>query len=230
MNTVKRLFISIKQQIENLAEDFEDHQALINAAIVELDEVGATTQIQLNRTRNELTNYEKQIKEIETESTLWADRARKLHTEDESKALDCVKRIKALQSQSQRLAEQIDHSIEVERHLIKDLNAINDKRNELKIRKDNLSSRQNRTVADQLMAHSENGVVTQADRILDRWENRVVSKEYRAQQTQHAEHLDTVDPLQHQFEQEEEMENLKSMLDQLTNPADQPGKSEKPDQ
>ncbi|MEE9425639.1 MAG: hypothetical protein V3V18_11795 [Methylococcales bacterium] len=221
MNTVKRLFISIKQQIENVAEDFEDHQALINAAIVELDEVGATTQIQLNRTRNELTNYEKQIKEIETESTLWADRARKLHTEDENKALDCVKRIKVLQNQSQRLAEQIDHSIEVERHLIKNLSAINDKRSELKIRKDNLNSRQNRTVADQLMVHSENGVVTQADKILDRWENRVVSKEYRTQQTQHAEHLDTVDSLQDQFEQEEEMESLKNMLDQLTKPANQ---------
>ncbi len=175
MNTVKRLFISIKQQIENVAEDFEDHQALINAAIVELDEVGATTQIQLNRTRNELANYEKQIKEIETESTRWADRARKLHTEDEAKALDCVKRMKALQSQSQRLAEQINHSIDVERQLIKDLDAINDKRSELKIRKDNLSSRQNRTVADQLMANSENGVVTQADKILDRWDIRVVT-------------------------------------------------------
>lgn len=221
MNTVKRLFISIKQQIENVAEDFEDHQALINAAIVELNEVGATAQTQLNRTRNELVGYEKKIKEIETESTLWADRARKLHTEDESKALDCVKRIKALQSQSQRLAEQVDQSIEAERHLLKDLNAINDKRSELKARKDNLSSRQNRTVADQLMAHSENGVVTQADKILDHWENRVVSNEYRTQQTHHAERLDTVDPLQHQLEQEEEMESLKNMLDQLTKPTDQ---------
>ena len=221
MNTVKRLFVSIKQQIENVAEDFEDHQALINTAIVELNEIGATTQIQLNRTRNEIVQHEKQIKDIETESTQWTDRARKIHAKDESKALDCMKRIKVLQSQSQRLAEQIDHSIEVERHLINDLDAINAKRSELKIRKDNLSSRQNRTVADQLITHSENGVVTQADKILDRWENRVVSQEYRTQQTDHTTHDSTADPLQSQFEQEEETEQLKQMLDQLTQKTDQ---------
>jgi phage shock protein A len=218
MNTVKRLFVSIKQHIENVAEDFEDHQALINAAIAELNDIGTTTQIQLNRTRNDTVSYNKQIEDIQTESNRWAERAKKIHAEDESTALDCMKRIKRLQSQSQRLAEQIDHSVDIERQLTKDLDAINTKRNELKIRKDNLSSRHNRTVADQLITHSPNGVVTQADNILDRWENRVVSQEYRTQPTDNPAHDDTVDSLQSQFEQEEDNEQLKQMLEQLTHP------------
>ncbi len=216
MNTVKRLFISIKHQIENVAEDFEDHQALINAAIAELDEVGASTQIQLNKTRNEIVRYEKQNKDVLSERLLWAERVRKIHNEDENKALDCVKRIQVLQSQSKQLGEQIAHSIEVERQLLKDLDAINAKRGELKIRKDNLSSRENRTVAEQVLVDSQHGVVSQADLILDRWENRVVSKEYKSQSVDQAQFQAEVDPLQYEFEQQEEAQQLKQMLAELT--------------
>ncbi len=216
MNTVKRLFISIKQQIENVAEDFEDHQALINAAIAELDEVGASTRIQLNRTRNEIANYEKKNKEVLEQRSIWADRARKAHKEDEAKALECVKRIQVLINQSKRLMEQIDHSIEVERELIKDLEAINQKRSELKMRKDNLSSRENRTLADQILDDTKHGVVTQADKILERWEDRVVSKEYQDQTVEHRNQNVTVDPLQQEFEKQEEDQKLKQMLDELT--------------
>ncbi|HFD12393.1 MAG TPA: hypothetical protein ENJ32_07990 [Crenotrichaceae bacterium] len=224
MNTVKRLFISIKQQIENVAEDFEDHQAFINAAITELNEVGANTQIQLNKIRNDIVRYEKSIKDNQNESERWAQRARKIHTVDEAKALDCMKRINSIKSQSQQLTEQIDHCIETERQLLKDLDAINSKRSELKIRKDNLSSRENRTVTDQILVDSQHGVVTQADKILDRWENRVVSKEYKTHHIEQTQHQATTDPLEQEFEQQEETQQLKQMLDRLTkqdNPSDQ---------
>jgi len=221
MNTVKRLFISIKQQIDNVAEDFEDHQAVISAAIAELDEVGANTQIQLNQIRNEIVDLKTGIEQAQRDSQRWADRARKIHHQDEAKALECVKRIKTLDDQTKHLAEHIDQCLETERQLLKDLDAMNTKRAELKIKKDNLSSRENRTLADQVLAGSQHGVVSQVDKVLERWENRIVSKEYKLHGTHELKQRSTVDPLQHEFELQEEAQQLKQMLDQLTKPDDQ---------
>ncbi|MCH9699558.1 MAG: hypothetical protein K0U68_15770 [Gammaproteobacteria bacterium] len=220
MNSVKRLFISIKHRIDTVAEDFEDHQALIAAAIAELDEVGANTQVQLNNVRHEVVNFEKRTQAIEAEIDLWTDRAKAIREQDENKALDCVKRIRVLQAERQRVNEQFNHSIELERQLINDLEAIKAKRSELKIRKDSLHRRENRTGADQVLAGSENGIVNQADKILERWESRVVTREYQTQSDQQSNYQATVDPLQHEFEQQEDDQQLKAMLDELTNNTD----------
>ncbi len=96
MNTVKRLFVSFKHQIDSVAADLEDHQALVATAIEELDTAGADTKIQLNQLRNQIHSDQQKQKSVADEAALWADRAVQVREQDEAKALDCVKRMQGL--------------------------------------------------------------------------------------------------------------------------------------
>jgi len=119
-----------------------------------------------------------------------------------------------LHKQEKLLAEQIEHAYELERQLTTDVDTIKNKRQELNARKETLRARENRSQATKLVQGNENPV-SSADRVLKRWESRVVADEYRSEQTSVARTSVSVDPLQQQFEQQEEQKNLRDALDQL---------------
>lgn len=209
MNSLKRLYISIKGQIDHAADEFENHEALAAVAIKDLQAIASTTRLHLHRVRKMTEQYQKQLNEQNQEETKWAARALKAKEQDEQKALQCVKRLLQTKKQISLLEQQFNASTDQENKIRDDLNAIQEQLLVLNNKKQMLSSRQNRTHIQEALQDNQPSSIDNIQQVFDRWEGRVVSAEYDVPQ-------DFTDNLSDNFEKEEEALELKMMLDELS--------------
>ena len=49
MNSLKRIFVSIKSQVDQVADEFENHEALAGAAIQDIQAIGSKTRLHLHK-------------------------------------------------------------------------------------------------------------------------------------------------------------------------------------
>lgn len=215
MNSLKRIFISMKSQIDHVADDFENHEALADIAIKELHETACRTRLHLHRVSKMSEQYNKQLQELQTQTALWSGRAIKAK-DDENKALQCVKRLRQVQLQISSLEEQQLESSAQESKIRDDLNMLQDQLQTLRNKKEILAARQNRSTVKDVLYDPQAGSFQEAKNVFDRWEGSVVSTEF-----------DTVEPivesdlLAEEFAQEEDKLALKKMLTELTKKSSQ---------
>ncbi len=209
MNSFKRLFVSIKSQIDHVADEFENHEALAEAAIRDLQEVAGNTRLHLHRIGNLREQYQKQLQEQQEQARLWSERALKTKREDEQKALQCVRRLRQAQRQCAALERQIDESKEQESKVRDDLNAIQEQLLVLKNKKEILAARQNRAGLRERLTDHRGTPVSDAKSVFERWEGSVFCSEHDMPEA-----VDS-DALAQEFELEEDELALKAMLDEL---------------
>ncbi len=214
MNSLKRIFVSIKSQIDHVADDFENHEALADAAIQDLQALATKTRLHLHKVTKMAEQYLKNKQELEQQAHLWKERALKVKQKDEQKALQCVKRLRQTQQQIALLEQQCQQSTAQEAKIRDDLNAIQEQLQVLKNKKEILAARQNRAGIHEVLLDSRGNPLSDAKNIFDRWEGSVVSAEYDA-----PENIDT-DSFATEFEQEEDELALKMMLDELSDEQD----------
>ena len=210
MNSLKRIFVSIKSQIDHVADDFENHEALAGAAIQDLQAIASTTRLHLHRVSKMSEQYQKQLQEQQEQAHLWTERAVKVRQEDEQKALQCVKRLRQTQKQMTLLEKQSEESAAQEAKIRGDLNAIQEQLQILKNKKEILAARQNRAGVHEALLDNRGNSLQDVQNIFDRWEGSVVSSEFESPDP-----IDT-DSFAGAFEQEEDDLTLKMMLDELT--------------
>jgi phage shock protein A len=209
MNSLKRLYISIKGQVDQVADEFENHEALAGVAIQDLQTIASKTRLHMHRISKMTEQYQKQLDEQKEQEALWASRAIKAKKQDEQKALQCVKRLVQTKKQIVLLERQQRESAEQENKIRDDLNALQEQLQILKNKKEMLAVRQNRSHLQDALQDSQTDPLNNVQQVFDRWEGRVVSAEYDAP-------AKTADTLLNSFEQEEETEALQKMLDELT--------------
>ena len=210
MNSLKRIFVSIKSQIDHVADDFENHEALAGAAILDLQEIARKTRLHLHRIGKMSEHYQKELQENKEQARLWSDRAVKVRQEDEQKALQCVRRLRQTQQRIISLEQQYQESTAQEAKIRADLSAILEQLQALKNKKEILAARQNRASIQEQLMDQRGNPLQEVQNIFDRWEGSVVSAEFDA--PDHEE----VDSFASTFEQEEDELALKMMLDELT--------------
>ena len=210
MNSLKRIFVSIKGQIDHVAEEFENHEALAGAAINDLQALASKTRLHLHRIGNMSEHYKKQFQEQQHQANLWSERAIKARKDDGEKALQCVKRLRQAQQKITLLEQQCQQSLAQETKVRDDLNAIQEQLLILKNKKEILAARQNRAGVKETFLDNQGNTLHDVQNIFERWEGSVVSSEFEA-----PDHLDT-DLFANTFEQEEDELALKVMLDELT--------------
>jgi phage shock protein A len=209
MNSLKRLYISIKGQVDQVADEFENHEALAGVAIQDLQAIASQTRLHLHRISKMTEQYQKQLNEQKEQEALWASRAIKAKKQDEQKALQCVKRLVQTKKQISLLERQQQESAEQENKIRDDLNALQEQLQILKNKKEILAARQNRSHLQEALQDGQSNPLNDVQHVFDRWEGRVVSAEYDTP-------AKTSDTLLNSFEQEEETEALQKMLDELT--------------
>ncbi len=209
MNSLKRLYISIKGQIDQTADEFENHEALAGVAIQDLQEIAGKTRLQLHRVTKMTEQYQQQLEVLEKQQTQWTNRAIKVKDEDQDKALQCVKRLKQTKNQIKLLEQQFQASSNQENKIRQDLNAIQQQLLVLNNKKQMLASRQNRIQIQEVLQSDQTNPLDTANQLFERWEGRLVSSEFDAP-------ADSTDSLSDRFEQEEEALELKMMLDELS--------------
>ncbi|MGR8935424.1 MAG: PspA/IM30 family protein [Gammaproteobacteria bacterium] len=209
MNTIKRLFVSIKSQIDHVADDFENHEALAAAAIEDLQAVAGKTRLQLHRLGKMSVHYAQQLQAQQEQARLWAERALKSRQQDEQKALQCVKRLRQTRRHIELLEQQCRETAEQEAKMRAELQAIQEQLQMLQSKKEILSARQHRACLHGAWTDSRSAALREAQSIFERWEGSVVGSEFEA-----PEDLER-DSFAEAFEQEEDELALKAMLDEL---------------
>ncbi len=211
MNNLKRIFVSIKSQIDHVADEFENHEALAGVAIEDLQEIASKTRLHLHRVSKMSEQYQQQLITQQEQAHLWSERAIKAKEKDEQKALQCVKRLRQVQQQIQSLEKQCQESTAQEEKIRADIELIQDQLQSLQNKKEILAARQNRTNLQVSLATHHSGSLQDVQNVFQRWEGSVVSSEFSPSE----QNIDA-DNFAKPFEQEEDELALKIMLDELT--------------
>ncbi len=210
MNNLKRIFVSIKSQIDHVADEFENHEALAEAAIEDLKALASKTRLHLHRVSKMSEHYQTQLQGTQEQARLWSERALKVKNEDEQKALQCVKRLRQTQKLITVLEQQHHDSVAQEEKIRRDLNNIQEQLQILKNKKEILAARQNSSGVKDALSDNQGNTLQGVQNIFERWEGSVVSAEFESPERVES------DQFTDAFEQEEDDLELKMMLDELT--------------
>ncbi|MDD2723628.1 MAG: hypothetical protein PHH59_06360 [Methylovulum sp.] len=210
MYSLKRLFITVKTQIDGMVDDFENHEAVAGVAIKDLEDWRSQTRIHQHRLQKMIAQFESQLAELATEAAMWSVRAVKARETDEQKALECVRRMVRAEQQSKLVATQLQATQQQHAQLATDLASIQNQLHTLSTQKAVFAARQNRIQLQSGLKSGRDNPVEQAQKIFNRWEEAITGAELTS-----PEPINT-DPFADSFAQEEDALALKILLDELT--------------
>ena len=210
MTIFKRMTTSIWASVDRIVTQMENHEALVDASIAEIQRSAAKAKVSLNRVQTDGEKMRARIEENEKARGAWEQRAVRCAKEDEAKALECLKKRNALTRQIETLRVQETEHRNVETQLAADLEAIEKNLRELRVKRNVLKTRESRADALSVLHGDDSRLVGEIGNILDRWEARVQTSEYEGFCSETAR-----DPLEHAFDTEEEAVSLRADLQNL---------------
>lgn len=115
MNPFKKIKIGISAKFEQLANEMENHEAIVNEAIKDLKQGLGKINIQINHSVERSSHYQNQMNKSQNEIVLWTERAKNIHSQDQQKARDCIKKVidnRCQFKQAQQYLEQNEQNLE----------------------------------------------------------------------------------------------------------------------
>ena len=106
MSLFRRISTSITSTVDRAVSKVENHDAIINSALRDTQQAAARSRVRLARVRKDGENLRTRRGELELAVTRWTDRAKKIATEDEAKALECLRRRKVGDSAEAKMIRQ----------------------------------------------------------------------------------------------------------------------------
>jgi phage shock protein A len=210
MKAIRRITTSLCANFDWAVTQIENHEALVNAALREIQHSGAKAKVQLARVRKDGERMRQKIDQLKESDQLWAERAIRCNGLDQTKALECLKRRKKAQAEVHELELQVAAHVRLEEDLTRDLESIEKRIEELKRKRNSLRSRESTAEALSALQSQDLGLIDELDDVFDRWEIRV--SEYES-------HDHILSPksksLEAEFETEEEHVQLKAELEAL---------------
>lgn len=206
MNLFKRWTTSVAASFDWVVTQVENHDALVTAAIRDMQAAGAKAKVQLGRVRRDGERMTQRLAELRELETVWADRAVRSHAEDKERALECLARKRQVQREITSIEQQCKEHTRVEAQLTKDLKIIDERVGELKRKKNTFNARQYRAEAMKAGQLSELGIIGEIDEVFDRWECKLGEYESLAADA---------DTFEEDFRREENRTELEAELDAL---------------
>ncbi len=210
MKLFRKLAINVNSQVENLADRFENKEALSTAYIREYERVVAKAKVKLTEVNNEVNKLEKEANKQKEQIAIWTERARRIHATDESKALECVARIKYIQTGLQQTHCNLEETNALKKQMFQDVEKALGKLDILKRKHQNLTGRQICAEASQTLHHADDSLQDDINNLLSRWETEVVAQELHG----HSPAIMT-DSLADEFETAEHEQELRLALQQI---------------
>ncbi|MCB0319669.1 MAG: PspA/IM30 family protein [Bdellovibrionales bacterium] len=194
MALLKRWTSSVSASFEWLLSQVENHEALVEGAIREMQAASAKARIQLGKVQRDRKAMEERLQEAEKGISLWAERAKKLAETERERAIECLKRKRISEREVEVTRTQLKGHEDLEHQMREDLKKIDLRIQELRQKKHAYLARQFRNQANSA-CHSDNiGLVAEIDEIFDRWELRIADNEVSP---------DPVDTFEQEFESAE---------------------------
>ncbi len=216
MKLFKKLAVNFHSQVEAVANQFENKEALSSSYIREYERVVATAKVKLSRIEAEVVRLEKETDRLAAQTTLWKDRARRVHAADERQALECVRRMKRAQANHSAVLQELAEIRDLKRRMTHDVDQAEQKLTDLKRRHRALAGRQSCAEAMDGLPCAEKCLPEDLDALYTRWETEV---------TAHELHTRTLTPetdrLAAAFDREEEEEDLRLTLTEIITDPDE---------
>jgi phage shock protein A len=185
----------------------ENHEALVNSAIQDVQEAGARARVQLKKVKQDGENMRRKLAELQDSEQLWGDRALRSADLDEKRAIECVRRKKRAEKEIGELEQQVLQHTRLEKQLTADLATIDDRLNELKRQRNIMRTRQSRAEALAGLRKEDSTVISEIEGIFERWETKVAEYELQAETG-----TGNTDDLEDEFLSQEEELELKNCL------------------
>jgi phage shock protein A len=218
MNRVKRFAASIVGSFDWMISQVENHEALIDSALNEVNHAGAKAKAQLARVNQDGKNMRKKLVELHDARDQWRERAQKLGKDNDKRALECVKRLKRTEREIAQLEEQEREHAKIEKQLQQDLAAIEERLVTLRRQRNIMRTRQSRAEALRTIRDNDSQLISEIDDIFERWEVKVNEYELLGSCASNSS-----DELEEEFLAKEEEEELRHSLEELLNESVQKG-------
>lgn len=216
MSILKRLSTTLVSRIDHVVGEIENHEAVIQANLNDMRKKIAEAKIRLGQIRRDEERLTQQIKEQANNAQRWRERAiesAQTNKNDEAKALECIQRSHLCQQQTDRLQHARDQYSATADKLAQDIEASEQRFNEMKQKHTLMRARQSTTSALNATQASDSTLAQQLDDSFDRWEMNISQAEMNVDSAPIAGlHID---PLEKEFTDQENKQALKSELAQL---------------
>lgn len=207
MRTFKRLFATLTAGFDSFIDQVENHEAVAEAVVADVRRQAARLKVQLSRLDQHIDRLGRQRQQALEEAQQWRERALRVAEDDDTRGLYCARQYRETEARANRLEEQISEHTGLRASVQRELAAVEDKLNELQLRKTLLSSRSAHADASKVAA----GVAfaeQDAEGVFERWETQITQSEYLTSTGVSV----PVDPLRTEFEEQEREAALREQL------------------
>ncbi len=207
---MKRFFATAGAVFERFVDQVENHEAVAESLIREVTTCAAQLKVQGKRLDSQISRLTEDRATQERVRDRWRERAVKLAREDEARALECVRRMRAAERLVQGLTRQLEEEQALRDQIARDLEKVEARLRSLRLRKVGLSARGARSKALGGRVSADPAMV---EGLFDRWEAQVVRDEYRAEEVDDA---PSADAFEQALDASEDEAELRAMLSEMT--------------
>ncbi len=206
MSLIRRISTSITSSVDRAVSKVENHDAIVNAALRETQQAAARSRVRLERVRKDGHSLKSRHSSLKEAIDRWAERARSVATDNESKALECLRRRKECEQQIQNLEESIAKHDELEARVSDQVKKIETRIGEVAQQRNMMRSRQSVADAMRTINNVEGVSYGEIEDTFDRWEINLGETEILMGAATNS------DPLESAFLAEEDTAELRAEL------------------
>ena len=215
MSLIRRISASVTSTVDRAVSKVENHDAVINAALRDTQQAAARSRVRLERVRKDGHGLRTRKGNLEVAVSRWTERARSVASEDEPKALECLRRKKECEAQLRNLELSIEKHDELESRIVDQVKKIEARIGEVSQQRNMMRSRQSVAEALRTINDIEGVSYGEIEDTFDRWEINLGETEIQMGIGSPSDSLETA------FIAEEEKAELKAELDLLLNADDE---------
>lgn len=178
MSFFKRITATVSANIDQAISQIENHDAVIEAALEETRDAAARLKVQVSRIRTETARLRAEEEKLRGDETRWTTRAARVAAEDESRALDCLRRRDECRVQAERLVARLDQNRDIEQRLAANLAHLDERLNEINARRSELRGRELSARGSSAVAGLDRDAALDVDRAFERWDVEVTRTEF----------------------------------------------------
>jgi phage shock protein A len=209
MSIFRRISTSITSSVDRAVSKVENHDAIINSALRDTQQAAARSRVRLERVRKDGRNLKTRRGNLQLAVLRWAERAKSVASQDEAKALECLRRRKDCEKQLHNLEDSIEKHDELEARIGEQVKKIEARIGEVAQQRNMMRSRESVAEAMRTINNIEGVSYGEIEDTFDRWEINLGETEIMMGAAT------TSDPLDSAFLTEEETTELRAELGEL---------------
>ena len=209
MSLIRRISTSITSSVDRAVSKVENHDAIINSALRDTQQAAARARVRLERVRKDGVSLKTRSGNLTVAISRWTDRAKSIAADDESRALECLRRRKDCELQLRNLQDSIEKHDELESRIADQVKKIESRVGEVAQQRNMMRSRQSVAEAMRTINNIEGVSYGEIEDTFDRWEINLGESEILTGSAAIA------DPLDSAFLAEEDTVELRAELSEL---------------